>query len=201
MQWPLKCCNVFYWLALTVWVSVLASGAVAAAGVFGKLTQLDVTLGAFSQYDPSAHGRLVAGMVMEPIFTFIDLMQFLAGAIVVLALLAQVTVFGMPLRRAANAMRILCIAAAATLLIIRAAIITPSMNHELRAYWAAAQAGNEEAAQSHRAAFDAKHPVVTTMFQATMILLLIAVAASAVALGPQRPRSAQVQMPRLFTIR
>ena len=61
------------------------------------------------------------------------------------------------------------------------------MNHELRSYWTAAETGDVEAARRHRAAFDADHPTASTLYSATLLLLIGAVAASAVALGPGTP--------------
>ena len=61
--------------------------------------------------------------------------------------------------------------------------IKHNMNHELRAYWKAAEAGELEVAAVHRAAFDAAHPVASNLFSVTLGLLVVAVLSSPAALA------------------
>jgi len=195
-------CNIAHWLSLAIWIAALASAGVAATGVFGKLLHTDLLLNEFASYDHSAHGRLAAGMVMEPIFTFVDLVQLVAGAVVALTLALQLMMFDMPLKRPANLIRTVCVLIAAILLVVRMATITPEMNRELRAYWAAAKAGQVEEAGAHQQKFDRRHPVVSKMFGATFALLLVTVAASAVSLGHYDPmRKGGLETPQLLTRR
>ena len=97
--------SVVYWLGLTLWVAAIVSAAVAAGFVFGKLPSMGVTLDRFEHYDQAQHGRLAAGMVMEPVFAFVDLAQAAAGLVVVMAMAIQFTVLRSPLKRFANWMR------------------------------------------------------------------------------------------------
>ena len=70
-------------------------------------------------------------------------------------------------------MRAFCVVVAAALLAARLVFIAPSMNHDLRAYWNAAANGETEAAERHRAAFDARHPTAARLFNTTLVLLLV----------------------------
>lgn len=186
-------CSVIYWLALTLWVSVLVAGAVAATGVFSKLLHTDLVLADYQAFDHTQHGRLIAGMIMEPIFTFIDVAQIVVAALTLLMLILQLTVVGgigggqrREWKRPSNLVRSLCIIAATLLLAFRMFTITPAMNRELRAYWRAAQVGDSARADEHRQAFERNHPRVSKMYSITLGLLLISVAASAIALGPRQ---------------
>lgn len=188
-------CNVIYWLALTIWVGVLISAGVAATGTFTVLPdpELGVQLEKFSKYEAplGTHGRIAAGHVMEPIFTFVDLSQVVAGALVLMTVLMQLTIFRQPTRRSVtlwNIVRVLCIGGALTLFTYRVLAVSPDMNRDLRAYWSAAQAGDGETADRHYAAFTANHPRASRLFNSTLLLLLVSVAASAVAIGPPPAR-------------
>src|SRR6185503_19649747 len=72
---------VTYWLALTTWISVLVSAGVAAAAVFSVLPRMGVTIERFAGFDHAEHGRIAAGKLMEPIFTFVDIAQAAAMAL------------------------------------------------------------------------------------------------------------------------
>lgn len=197
----LALCNIVYWLALTVWVAVLVAAGVAAMSSFTTLPDPDlgVTLDRFAAFDAAEHGRIAAGLVMEPVFTFVDITQVAAAGVVVLMAALQMTLFRGRWKSLMNLLRLACIAAALALLLTRVFTISPDMNADLRLYWQAAEAGNAEQALTHRASFDAMHETASTMFRWTLISLLVCVAASAVALGPRRPqhRPTELQKPQL----
>jgi hypothetical protein len=95
----------------------------------------------------------------------------------------------------------LCIVAAVVLLLGRMMFIMPGMNRDLRTYWEHARIGNIEIAEQHRASFESKHPLASRMIQGTLIALLVAVAASASALGPAGPRGRELQEPLLLRMK
>jgi hypothetical protein len=196
-----KLCNAVYWLALTLWCSMLVAVAVAATGVFSKLLHTQIILPEFDSYDKANHGRLMAGMIMEPVFTFVDIAQLVLAFGVIITLVIQLWTFKLPAKRLANLVRIAGIVVAALLLLIRMTLIAPGMNRDLRAYWEHAQSGQAAIAEQHRAAFDAKHPLVSRMFEGSLVVLLVAVAASAAALGPASPRGRDLQEPRLLRMK
>lgn len=193
-----KLCSAIYWLALTLWVGVLVAAAVAAATTFTVLPKLGLTIESFGALPSVEHGRIAAGKVMEPIFTFVDIGQAVTGGIVLLMVLLQSFVFRVSLRRVANVVRVTAIVIAAGLFAWRAAALTPGMNRELRAYWSAAEAGDAPGASTHRAAFNEMHPVASDLFSATLALLVIAVVASPAALNvPARPATPRLETPAL----
>lgn len=181
-------CNTVYWLALTMWVSVLVAAGTAAATVFSILPSTELILPRFREFPGSEHGRIAAGMVMEPIFTFVDIVQIVAAALVLVMVALQWVVFKNGRRSLLNVLRVGAIIAATALLAYRAVAVTPDMNRDLRAYWSAAEAGDLEVAAAHRATFDAAHVGASNLFSATLALLVAAVLASPAALdGRARP--------------
>lgn len=180
--------NAIYWLALALWLSAIVTAAVAAVSAFGILPDTPLVLEDFRAYappdDPGAHGRLAAGIVMERVFWIVDMIQFAAAPLVVIALLAQLLVLPLPSRPWANRARTLAILIAAGTFIYQAAALTPGMNRELRAYWVAARAGELDDAREHHAAFNEAHPRAEMLYQVRLLALLAAIIASAPALGP-----------------
>jgi hypothetical protein len=198
----MKLTNIIHWLALTAWVSVLVAAGVAAASAFHVLPDPDlgVRLDRFAAFDAAAHGRIAAGQVMEPIFTFGDMVQFAAAGAALITMALQFAWGGMPWRRPANTIRIVAIAAATGLLAVRAATLTPAMNHDLRAYWTAAERGDAEAAAPHYEAFSARHVTTRRYFDLTLAALLVGVGATAAAFSPSRPHrsTSNLDQPRLL---
>lgn len=192
--------TVIYWLALVAWIGGLIAAAVAAPSVFGALGDLPVTIESFEAYPHLEHGRLAAGMVMERVFWIVDLIQFVAAPVVVATLVVQLVAAGARFRAPSNLVRTICIVGAALLLAYRAAALAPTMNRELRAYWQAAEAGRVEVARAHRDRFNEDHPTARTILGASLVLLLVAVGASAAATGPgTAPRVASgVEPPELL---
>lgn len=180
--------RISYWLGLTIWASMLASAGVAATSVFTVLPRAGVTIEKFASYDHAAHGRIAAGMVMDPIFAFVDLGQ-LAGMIMAIAGFAVMAAKSrLPLRRPSGIIMAAGLLIASLLFVGRAVTLTPAMNRELRSYWKAAEAGDTPAAAARQAKFDGMHPMASKLFNATLVALLATVAASAVAMD--RPASA-----------
>ncbi len=188
-----KWCNAAYWLGLMIWVSAIISGAVAAIGVFSTLPKLHVRI---EQYNPAfgddtaQHGRLAGGMVMEPIFSAVGMVQIGAAVIVIVAVMLQFSVFKMRLRSPANALRLLCIIAAVGLLGFHIFSLAPRMNRELRSYWHAAELNDAAAMKSHMDAFQKDHHVDDGLFLGMLGALFITIAASAAAMTPAKPATA-----------
>ncbi len=197
----LALCNMVYWLALMCWVGVLIAAGVAATATFTTLPdpELGVTLERFAAFDSTEHGRIAAGLVMEPVFTFVDLLQIVAAFFVLITLVVQLLMLQGSWRWFSNLIRMLCIAVAVGLFAWRTFTITPEMNSNLRAYWNAAEAGQIEIAENYRSAFDAQHGTASALFRGTLFALVIAVGASAVTLGPrvQREDHSKLERPKL----
>jgi len=177
---------IVYWLGLTVWITAIGSAGIAAMAVFGTLgdERVPVQLDDYAAYPQAEHGRLLAGQIMDRVFAVVDRTQLVCAAIVVITLLAQLVSRRFPRRPISNVVRTITIAAAAVIVSAHVLAIAPPMNAELGAYRAAAATGDTELAAEHRAAFNQLHPVAEQLLRAELGLLLVAVAASALALRP-----------------
>ena len=182
----LRASNIVFWLALTFWIAALVSSGVAAYAVFGELPGMSISLARFDAAPAGEHGMIAAGHVMQKAFRATDFMQYFAAPLTMLAMVIGMALLRERGRRTSNVLRILCIAIAAGILAYRAIDLTPRMDRELHAYWAAAEAGAVQEAQAHRAAFTALHPLARTLMTASLLILLTAAGASAIALGPGR---------------
>jgi hypothetical protein len=182
-----RACLVAYWMALSLWTSAIIAAGVCAAFVFGTLPGLSVTLAEYSAFhvegDAQAHGRLAAGMILERVFTAVDFAQLALGAITAAALIVQIVACGASIRRLSNLIRATAIAAAIVIASMHIFFQAPAMNRELRAYWSAAREGDVASAEAHRLRFDEFHPRAEFALRANLVLLLTAIAASAVALS------------------
>ncbi len=193
-----KLVNAIYWMSLAVWLAALVSAGVAAGNVFGVLDEMSLELERYATYPAHEHGMLAAGHVMEGVFVTVDLIQFVAIPLTLLALGMQLAVYRLPVRSPANAVRTLCLVAAAGLFAYHATTLAPRMNRELRARWSAAEAGDVAAARDHQVAFNEDHPVADLILKTNLILLIIALGSSAAALSPStRSASPRLAEPRL----
>lgn len=194
-----KIVNAIYWLALIVWISALISAGVAAMNVFPALDGLPLQLEQYAAYPAGEHPRLAAGRIMEGVFFLVDVLQFIAIPLTILALLAQLLFFRLPLKRISNALRIAAIVIAAGLFACHATMLAPKMNRELRSFWSAAETGRIDEAHAHRNAFNAYHPRADAILRINLLLLLVAAGASAAALTPAAARGeTTLQPPRLL---
>ena len=205
MQSLFKLCNVVYWLALAVWLAVLVTAGVSAIAVFTTLGEMNVSLEAYALFEPdesdvpNAHAHLAAGHVLEPVFTLVDIVQFAMIPLILITLVVQFTVFKQKIRRPANLIRTGCIVIAAGLFAFHALARAPQMNRDLQAYRDAAQHGDLTMALEHRAAFNRRHPMAEAVLNATLLLVVLATFASAVAMTPALPqrRTSELQTPHL----
>lgn len=202
MQGYFKICNAVYWVSLAVWLAAIVAAGVAAANVFSTLGDTPLRLEQYAAYPAQEHPRLAAGLIMEGVFFTVDLIQFVAIPLTVLMLVAQLSVFGMPLKSVANLGRALCIVIAAGMFTFHVIAVAPTMNHHLRAYWDAAKMGDVALAREHQAAFNEDHPTAEAILRINLILLVAAVGASAAAgPPPAKPAVSRLQEPGLLSHR
>jgi len=198
MQGYLRVVNMVYWLGIVLWAAALVTAAAAALNVFPAVDGAAVTLAQYAAYPAEEHGRLLAGRIMEAVLCCVDVLQFIAVPLTAGALVAQLAIFGVPIRRASNVIRTGCVVIGALVFSYHATMLAPRMNRELRSYWAAAEAGEVAQAHVHRAAFDRYHPRAEALMRVNLFLVLVAVASSAVAFGTGRAEAGpRLELPNL----
>ena len=183
--------HVLYWIALSLWISTIVTGAIAASVTFSTLPNMPITIDGYVVDDRINHGSLTAGIAMEKVFFICDMLQYVMSAVVLIALLFQwMRAVGRAFRFA-NITRTICLVAAAATLAYHGFVLAPVMNPELRAYWAAIEVDEAQgktpdidAALAHRAEFQTGHHLAEYLMEIRLILLLIAIGCSAVAMGP-----------------
>lgn len=194
----MKTMNVAYWLGLTLWVSALIAGAIAASVTFSTLPDLAVTLQGYAVDARVNHGNLAAGIAMEKVFFICDVMQYAMAVIVLIALVAQIFCRVSRGRPFANLGRAVCIMAAAGTLGYHAFAVAPDMNGELHHYWkeleterdGEARTPDVDAAIGHLERFNEGHHVAEPLMTVRLVLLLVAVGCSAVAFSPPSTKRA-----------
>ncbi len=201
MSMPLRLCLIAYWTALAMWLSVLVTAGISATMVFGGLPGTSMVLEQFESYPYAEHGRIAAGLVMSDIFFAVDFVQFVAVPLTLITLVLQVAVFGAPWRRPANLVRGGCLLVAGILFAGYAILLAPSLNGELRLFWAAAEAGDTNAAMQHRELFGAGHATASLILKTNLLLVLAGLAASAVAPAPTPAPRPELDTPLLATNR
>ncbi len=196
----LRLCNAVYWLSLALWLSALVAAGVAAANTFATLGGMPLRLERYAAYPTDEHAMLAAGHVMDGVFFAVDLIQFVAVPLALATLAAQLSVFRLPLRSAPNLVRAACVVVAAALFAYHVAVLAPTMNRELRARWDAAAMGDVDAARAHQRAFNEYHPAADAILKANLAFLVVAIAASAVALSPPVtvPAAPKLEPPKLL---
>lgn len=205
MQSLFKLCNIVYFLALAIWLSVLVSAGIAAGSAFGVLNKMDISIARYSEFIPdeadvpNAHSNLAAGHVLEPVFFITSAVQFVVVPLVLLTLGAQLWVFGHGKNKLSNIIRTVCILISAGLFAYHAFFITPPMNQDLRDYWQSAKAGDIPAAIAYREGLLSRHGTATNILTSTLLLVLIATSASAATMTPSiiKNTASNLQTPEL----
>lgn len=148
----------------------------AAAIIFPTIRDLDPSLPDYASFT-GPHWKLAAGHVASRIFLVADAVAL--GCLIVSGLtLGLVVASKEPWRQAwTTGIRLVALFGALSLLTYSFFFLGPRMNTNMRSYWDAAEAGNNEAALQYQAAFDKDHPTASTVMVssfACVTLLMIA---------------------------
>lgn len=155
-----------------VWLGVLVMTGVAAAVLFPMVRDLRPTLPDYSLYQ-GEHWRIAAGKPADRMFIICDAIQFVCAMIAAISLATLVFAGRVRVRRAAMLVRIAMLVVAFALLGARFFFLQPWMDTNLRAFWEAAEKGDNASAERFRAAFDADHPIASNMLAATLLCVLV----------------------------
>lgn len=159
-----------------LWMGSLAMAGAAAAIIFPTIRDLDPSLPDYASFT-GPHWKLAAGHVASRIFLVADAVAL--GCLIVSGLtLGLVVASKEPWRQAwTTGIRLVALFGALSLLTYSFFFLGPRMNTNMRSYWDAAEAGNNEAALQYQAAFDKDHPTASTVMVssfACVTLLMIA---------------------------
>ncbi len=172
-------CDTIHSLSLSLWLAALVLGGVSAAVMFPAMKTVNPTLADFPGLEPD-HWKIAAGMVQRRIFFVSDFIQFIAAIGTFITLGLRLIGAGIPraARRAATLVRTVAVGAAMLLLSYHLLVLAPRLDDNLTTFYAQAQAGNLPAAQAARAAFDADHPIASSVLGTMTICVLAGLWAS-----------------------
>lgn len=173
-----------YWLALTIWIAAILAPAAAGMAVFRVLPQLNGTFPEFTAVATANQAALAGGHIVNPLFIFSNVVQIVCAAIAIFALGIEQLYWRPAHHSRADYVRIPTLLMATILILVEICILGPIAREHLYAYWDAVQSNSMDIANQAKTAFDALHPVGTTLYAVTFGLLLITVVASAVAYTP-----------------
>ncbi|MEM7623121.1 MAG: DUF4149 domain-containing protein [Planctomycetota bacterium] len=154
-------------LALGVWLGSLVMAGATAAIVFPTAREdLAPMLPRFEAYDGS-HADITAGMIQNKVFLAADAAQFVCGTLALASALGLLVLCKLPVRRWSSAVRLCGLGISLGLASYNLMVLGPRMQTELRAFWAAAEAGENALADQHKQAFGEDHPVASNVLGGT----------------------------------
>ena len=174
-------------LCITVWIALVATTGIAAATAFTVIPGLTPTIPEYLAYDQLQHGRLLAGLTVEPIFQVTDVTQWILAPASLLLVLLWNSLMRPPL--VLKWINVSTIVIAIVLVACRWTIIDPPMNNHLESYRDAARSGDLEQAAAQLKSFTALHEIAEPMWGATGFMLLIGLAS----LGASTPSDRTVR--------
>ncbi len=181
---------------LGVALGVLVMTGAAAAIAFPTMKALQPSLPEFASY-PSDHHRIAAGQVMARVFRVAEaaLAATLVVAIIAFTLdLVRASRQATVLERRVRAARGVLYVGMLAIMGFKFGVLNPRMNAELGAFWSDARAGNVQAADAHRAAFDADHPTASKLLYAQAVLVALALLVCVAPVGGDVPERRKVAL-------
>ena len=182
--------DIVFWLSIALWVALVVAGGLAAAAIFPKARELDLTLAGYEAFlaaHPEEGRMLVAGFFAERVFVLSQTPRLVLAGIVAAALLLQFKFApASPLRK--TRLAALAIAGAALLFGSLWAI------HDFRALDAryrdlASTPAKIEEAIAFKPTLDAAHERASRTMTVEVVALLGLIGLSAFAAGGARPRA------------
>jgi hypothetical protein len=162
MSWIARIAETVHLLVVGLWLGSLVMGAVVAAIIFPTMRELDPSFSIFSAFTGN-HADLGAGFIQARVFYAVDLVQFV-GAFVGGVTLALSIALRRVWNRPSSLIRSVVFACAVLMFSYQFFVFAPRMDENARAYWQAAEAGDNQAAIEAKDAFSADHPVATQTF-------------------------------------
>ena len=174
---------------LSLWLAVVFAAGLSASVTFTVLPPMEPNIPGYESLDPEMRGRLIAGLVTEPVFRIADWSQIALCPLTILVIVLQGMAGLIDHRRVSQWIRLIGIGLAATFFLTRLIFVNPPMNEHLDAYRAAAKVGDLSAAVAEQTQFNGWHHAAETLWGLTGLSLLVAITATGATLTT--PRSKQ----------
>jgi len=172
-----RVCESIHVAALGLWLGSLILTAASAAMLFPTMHKLEPTLPAYAGYT-GPHWLIAGGHVVLRMFLALDVAQFAAMLVSGITFGVAVMWLGLSMKRVSTFVRVALLMALVGLLSYRLGFFEPAMSENLRQYWLAAAAGDNENAQRLKTVFDAGHPMQSRLLGITAGLVLASLIAA-----------------------
>jgi hypothetical protein len=160
---------------VSLWLGSLIVAGAAAAIIFPTMKRLKPSLPDYASYS-GEHWSLAGGQIAARIFWLADVIQVACLVIAGLSFGAAIVWFGTPMRSRLTMLRATLLLLALAVAGYRLGLLEPGLTDALRGYWAAALAGDNEAAARLKQVFDDAHPMQTRLMSGTAALLVCLIA-------------------------
>lgn len=169
-------------VALALWLGSVVSAGLGAAIIFPTMRGLDPRLPGYGGYT-GEHWMLAAGKIAARIFAATDVAQVVAALVAAVSAVGLVRSGWVRARSVAGGGWVLGLVGAVGVLAYSTGVLRRRMDANLLEYWAAALAGENEAAEAARLAFGAEHPLASNLMAGTALLVLAALVCGVLAAG------------------
>jgi len=161
-----------------LWLGALAMSIITAGILFTTMRTLEPEFGKFAAY-AGDQSNIGAGFIQNRVFLAGDIVQYVAATATLATTIAMLVFCRFPLRRVSSGVRLFALGAAVLLTSYQLFVLRPRMADNVRAYWAAAEAGNSDAAEAARDAFNADHPAASNAMGGTALAVAVLLGAGA----------------------
>lgn len=172
-----RVCEGVHGVALAVWLGGLVMSGAIAAQLFPLVRAMDPVAPGYERYEGD-QWLIVAGRIGDMVFATGDVVQFLCACVALLTLVASVAIFRLSARRISTLVRAIALGAGVILVAYQIFALGPAMQEDLRAYWRAASAGDNDLAGVHRDRFSLRHPEASRVLGLTALAVLVGVVGS-----------------------
>ena len=176
-------------VAAGLWLGALVMAGATAGVLFTHMRTLAPEFAVFEHFT-GEQSTIGAGFLQNRVFLALDFIQYGSATLVLISTIGLIVICRFPIRRVSSVVRLLALGAAMILVSYHLFVLTPRMQENAQIYWAAAEAGENEAARSAFDAFDADHPRARQVLMSLVISVLVLLASgawSAASVSTERP--------------
>lgn len=164
-------CDTLHIVSASLWAGVVAMAGLTAAVSFPKMRELQPVLAPYAAYE-GEHWPIAAGTIANSVFFYADSAQ-LGLAMVAASTLGYLAFHGKLGGRVVGIVRLLALGVALLAFGFQLFFVRPEMDTDLVLYWEAARNGETQLAQTHRDAFNDRHPTVSRLMGLTAASSLV----------------------------
>ncbi|MFM1805098.1 MAG: hypothetical protein RL136_1977 [Planctomycetota bacterium] len=175
--------DLLLWLSLALWLAFALVGGLAAMAIFPEARELPLSLEGYEAFiaaEPTQGRQLVAGFLVERVFTMSNTPRILAAVVAAIVLAGQLLTQRHP---AHPRLRLAALALAGGAMLVSILWAMPAFQSVDRAYREAAAAGQVEEALAQKPSVDAAHATASRLATTEVAALLALIGLTAISGG------------------